>query len=213
MTDNVEEEVPVEDGQQSKLEMEPQRFHMTDAQMGNLYRLLREKTYMGAALEMKLDRWYKPNTMVAVVQKVTGLVRRDPGKYFVLPESVKEIDYALSQRSFSKRLAETRLERDVASQNQEFKNILEDTRAGLLDILHRKVKRIGRSNKKIDEMNLGTLATSLAIIIDKLQLVRGEATENVAVLAKIDQNISPEAALEMVLKMRETNLDQKNNKK
>jgi hypothetical protein len=196
-----------------KKELSAPRFHLTDEEMGVFYRLLETKTYMAACLEMKMDRWYSKNSLIPTAQKMVNMVRQDPEKYKVHPDSIVRIEHAIRERDVNRKTRETALEKNLATENQNFKNILEDTRAGLLDILSRKVKRIGRSNKKIDEMNLGTLATTLAIIIDKTQLIRGEATENVAVLAKIDQNISPEAALDMILRMRETNLESKNNKK
>lgn len=189
------------------------RFHLTDEEMGVFYRLMETKTYMAVCLEMKLDKWYSKNSLIPTAQKIVNMVRQDPAKYLVHPDTVVRVEHAIRERNVTQKTKETALEKDLAEENQSFKNILEDTRMGLLDIVSRKVKRLGRSNKKIDEANLGTLVTSLAILIDKTQLIRGEATENVAVLAKIDQNISPEAALDMILRMRETNLESKNNKK
>lgn len=189
------------------------KFHLTEKQMGELYLHLENKTFMGASLEMKMDKWYAKNSLVPTAQRIAAMVRLNPERFGVPPEAMVKVDYAIKERNLRTTVRETKEEKDLASENQNFKNILEDTRAGLLEILAKKVSRIRRSTKKIDEMNLGTLATALAIIIDKTQLIRGEATENVAVLAKIDQNISPEAALEMILKMRETNLESKNTKK
>lgn len=189
------------------------RFHLTDEEMAKMYRMLETHTFMNAALAMGLDKWYAKNSLIPTAQKVIALVRSDLERFAIHPDTAKKIEFCISERNQTKMSRESALEKDLAAKNQDFKNILEDTRMGLLDILSRKVKRIGRSNKKIDEMNLGTLATTLAIIIDKTQLIRGEATENVAVLAKIDQTMTPEAALDMILKVRETNLEAKNQKK
>lgn len=194
-------------------EIVPLKFHLTDEQMGQLYLSLKTKTFMQASIDIGLGKHYSTGSLVPTSQKIAAMVRLDPAKYGLKPEKLLEVDYAIRERNVRTTSKETALEKNLAEENQSFKNILEDTRMGLLDIVSRKVKRLGRSNKKIDEANLGTLVTSLAILIDKTQLIRGEATENVAVLAKIDQNISPEAALDMILKMRETNLESKNNKK
>ena len=47
------------------------------------------------------------------------------------------------------------------------------------------------------------LATTVGILFDKGQIIQGEATENVAVLAKIKSDMSPEEMMDAVLKMRE----------
>jgi hypothetical protein len=61
------------------------------------------------------------------------------------------------------------------------------------------------SNKKmLEKENLVSLAKVFGIFFDKSQILQGQATENIAIKAKISKDMSPEESLEELLKMRES---------
>ena len=62
---------------------------------------------------------------------------------------------------------------------------------------------LNKSRKALNQQSLPALTTAFAILFDKSQIIKGEATEHVAVMGKIDSDIKPEQAIDMVLKMRE----------
>ena len=191
---------------------EVKRYHLTQDQIGNFYRLLADHTFVGAALEMGLDKWYKKGTLGTVGSNIAKLVRNDPTKYIIHPDTVTKVDYAIQQRNVTGKTKETALELKVAVDNQSFKNTLEDARGLSLGILYKKLNQINKSKSALESINLTTLATTMAILIDKTQLLKGEATENVSVLAKIDQNMTPEQLLEAALRTREINVEEKDRK-
>ncbi len=76
-------------------------------------------------------------------------------------------------------------------------------------LLHKKMDRLARSNKLIDAVSITQLATTFAIMFDKSQILRGEATENIAVHAKIAEDMTPEETLNQLLKFREAQNEEK----
>ncbi|HRF71120.1 MAG TPA: hypothetical protein PKV66_06795, partial [Candidatus Pelethenecus sp.] len=84
-------------------------------------------------------------------------------------------------------------------------DLLLSGRKKAFQLLNLKMDRVMRNNKSIDEIGITALAQTFGILFDKTQIVSGEATENIAVLAKIDKNMSSEDALASILKMREAN--------
>lgn len=70
-------------------------------------------------------------------------------------------------------------------------------------LLHKKLDRLDRSNRLLDEVSLTQLATTLGILFDKAQILTGQATENIAVMSKISSDMTAEESLNALLKMRE----------
>ena len=71
------------------------------------------------------------------------------------------------------------------------------------DIIVRKLKKYNTA-KGHEDVQLRDLKDLLAMAIDKGRLLRGESTENLVKLSKIDtDNMSPEDAMKVILKARE----------
>lgn len=82
-----------------------------------------------------------------------------------------------------------------------------------LMLIHKKLDRLNKSNKMLDATPLSQLTTAFGTIFDKAQILQGEATENVAVMAKISNDLTPEQALQALMKMREIHQEEKYDKK
>lgn len=78
-----------------------------------------------------------------------------------------------------------------------------DTRNAMMQVLEAKVFQLYNDPEQLAKVNLATLATAFGILFDKTQLMNGLATENIAIQAKIDINMSSDKALEELNKMRE----------
>lgn len=76
-------------------------------------------------------------------------------------------------------------------------------------LLNKKMDRLMGNKKLLDQVTLPQLATAFGILFDKSQILRGEATENIAVMAKIDRNMTAEESLDALLKMREIQQEEK----
>jgi hypothetical protein len=73
-------------------------------------------------------------------------------------------------------------------------------------------KKLNKYNTKkgVDEVSIRDLKDLLAMAIDKSRLLKGESTENIVKMSKIDtENLSPEDAMKVILKARELMLDSK----
>lgn len=102
--------------------------------------------------------------------------------------------------------------RNLEKVELEIKDNLLHARAKALALLHKKLDRVAEGDN-IDGIRIVELTTAFGTIFDKTQIVSGEATENVAIMAKIDSNMKPEDALKAILDMREENQVNKNSKK
>jgi len=80
-------------------------------------------------------------------------------------------------------------------------------------LLMEKLDWISQSKKRLDDTNISSLASVFATTFDKAQIASGLATENIAVLSKIDSNMSSKDALDSILNFREKVLESKDRKK
>lgn len=81
--------------------------------------------------------------------------------------------------------------------------LAKNTRNIAVQTLHKKLVNIYEDPEQLEKINIAHLATVFGILFDKAQLAAGLATENIAIHAKIDVNMSSDKALEELNKMRE----------
>lgn len=173
-----------------------------------MVKMLREKPLYETGLEFGLDKVYKDSTAVKnAVYRVYQQSKVDPLKFGLTQEVVDEVTKVIQSRlpAAVRRAQPTLREKVDEGQGTDIKDLILDGRRQAFTLVLKKLDRIGRSNKNLDEANLASLTNAFAVIFDKAQIIQGEATENVAILAKIDTNMNPEEALAAVLRMREAN--------
>ncbi len=88
--------------------------------------------------------------------------------------------------------------------SKEMVEMSQDTRNVALQTLNKKLIELYTDEEALSKVNLATLATVFGILFDKTQLMRGLATENIAIQAKIDINMTSDDALKELNKMRES---------
>lgn len=175
-----------------------------------VFKALSTKTLYEAGIQFGLDKYYKDSRAVTnAVYNIYRKVLADPQRYAVLPETVELVKGVVANRSVSKTANTTLREKIDVDANPDFKDLVLSGRKKAFVLLNKKMDRVMKSNKSIDEIGITALAQTFGILFDKAQIISGEATENVAVLAKIDRNMSSEDALATVLKMREKNNEEK----
>lgn len=86
---------------------------------------------------------------------------------------------------------------------QEMVELSKDTRNLAIQTLNKKLIELYNNPDELNKINLAQLATVFGILFDKSQLLNGLATENIAIHAKIDVNMSSDKAMEALSKMRE----------
>lgn len=179
---------------------------LTDDKKGLIVKMLLEKNTYQTGLAFGFDKHYKDTEAVrSAVYRVWQAARKNPEKYFLTQETIDKVDAALKSRvpQAVRENQVTLREKMEADNNKDIKELVLSGRNKAFQLLNKKLDRIGKNNKSLDEVNLSTLATTVGILFDKGQIVQGEATENVAVLAKIKNDMTPEEAMASILKMRE----------
>jgi hypothetical protein len=181
------------------------------------YKSLVTKNYFEAAKEIGMDKHYQPITLRSIGYQLYKSI--DPKELGISEDIVKMVQEAIAQRKMSKTVKVKEDTTDILFTPSEMinpednKQVVIHGRNKAAMLLHKKMDRINSNKKLLDAVSLTQLATTFAIMFDKAQIINGQATENIAVMAKIDDNLSPEQALDMVLQMREREVAEKSEQK
>lgn len=182
-------------------------MRIPDSKYSFIFKMLGEKTMYETGIEFEFDKHYKDSRAVNnAVYNIYKKVLVNPEKYGVLPATVDSVKAIVSSRTIATNKPETTLREKIDTEgNTDFKDLVLSGRKKAFQLLNMKMDRIARSKKGIDDVNITALAQTFGILFDKSQIISGEATENIAVLAKIDRNMSAEDAMSAILNMREAN--------
>lgn len=187
-------------------EHEPvKRPSLTKEQEAEMFKALAFKSYKTIGHEFGLHFYYKTDAQVrSAVMNIARRVRKAPELYGISEDAVDVIDEAAASRSIKQNPA---IRSAVAIQQESFKDRLDTMRDKVADMIMMKLDKYD-SKKGIDLVNLKDLKDLLAVAIDKSRLLRGESTENIAKLSKLDtDNMSPEQALQVVMKARDAMIE------
>lgn len=154
------------------------------------------------AYKFKLDRFYStPNSLRNAVTAIKNKIKANPANWGVPQTTVDIVENAMRAR-----MVDTPGKTSLAIKNKEKKeigNVIQDVRDRAWGLIDRKLNLIGKSRKALKEVTLQQLGTIAGIAFDKAQIIRGEATEHIAIKAKIDKDLTPEQLLTTVLQQRE----------
>ena len=179
---------------------------------GNIVRSLASKSYADVGFDYKLDKlWPNVNTMRSNIYKIWCQVKAEPEKFGVSLEALEMVDKAMQERKISTNQDKTIKTKEVLGMivEDDIKNLAIKGRDKSAVLIHKKMDHLSAHPKLLQQESLVNLAKVFSTFFDKAQIVQGQATENIAVLAKMDDNITPELAMEMLLKVRETNMAEK----
>lgn len=190
-------------------------YTITDDKKQRIFLMCGEKNYTEVGYEFDLDKHYKSaGSMKDAVKKIYNQVKNDPIKFGLDYDRANGIVDKVAERQTSglitKRSDMPLRERNELINPDDIKGLMLGARNKAAKIIHTKLNRMEKSKKAIDDIGLGELAKVVGILFDKGQIIQGQSTENIAVMSKnIDANLSPEEALDNVLKMRETVMSEK----
>lgn len=178
-----------------------------------IVKALAQKSAYKVGLDYKFDKVY-PNAKAirSAVLAIYTKVKNNPDKYEISQDALDVVAQSMADRRVWKTSevnpTATDVQADLASRDiKELTSSVRDKAWNLIDL---KLDRIGNNKKKLDALSFKDLGTIAGISFDKTQVLKGEATEHIAVLGRIDSNMKPEDALNFVLKMRENNVELKN---
>lgn len=178
---------------------------LTKEQEAEMFKALAHKSYKQVGLDFGFHFYYKTDAQVrAAVMNIVRKVRKAPEIYGISKDAVEVVDEAARSRSVK---MNPKIRADIAIQNESFKDRLDTMRDKVAEMIMIKLQKYD-SKRTIDGISIRDLKDLLATAIDKSRLMRGESTENIIKMSKIDTDaMSPDEALKVVMKAREAMIE------
>lgn len=174
---------------------------LTDDKKSALFRVLATKSLTEVGLEYDFDKHYKTmKSIKTAVYRVYNQVRATPSIYGVSDDTVELVVKAVSGRSVAPKPT---IRETTELETTDIKTMIVKGRNIAMGLINKKLDHLSRHPKALRDTSITQLGTLFGIIFDKGQIISGQATEHVAVMSKIDKNLKPVEAIDMVLKMRE----------
>lgn len=186
----------------------PLSLTIDDTTKKDFYLSLATKNYVDAAKAIGLDKRYTTeNSLRTIAFKLFKSI--DPNTLGISNDAVQIVRAALDDRRAKAHTEITDGSQPELLNPDDAKQLVIGGRNKAAILLHKKMDAISKSKRQLEDVTLSQLATTFGIFFDKSQILRGEATENIAVMAKVNPNMTPEESLEALLKMREVDQEQK----
>ena len=168
-------------------------------------------TYWQVAMKFGIDKYYKSKrSAIAFVRKTYLDVKSRPNTFKVPQETLDNVQKALDSRNRKLLGGEIMIRPDQTPEKpkeefQEFDNkeLVALARKGSWILLNRKLQMVAKSPKQLKNTTLAALANVAGITFDKDKIAKGEATERILLLAKIDDGMTKEEKLSLILTQRE----------
>lgn len=177
---------------------------ISDDKKAAIFRALAGKTLYDVGIEFGVDKHYKDAVAVRnKVYQIYNAVKNDPEKYSVHPETVELVTSVVSGRKVAPRNESTLSDKQSALQTKDIKELTLGGRDSAIRLIHSKLGWLETHPKALMEEKLSDLGKIFGILFDKSQIIQGQATEHVAVMGKIDTNMTPEQALDAIVRSRE----------
>jgi len=178
---------------------------LSDDKKAAIFKRLASSTLYDVGLEFGFDKHYKDST--AVRNKVYAIYRQvanEPEKYAVQQEVVDLVTDAVSNRKIAIK-SEASPEKVTANPivATDIKNLTLSGRDVAGRLIAKKLEYLEAHPKALQQESLVNLGKIFGIMFDKSQIIQGQATEHVALMGRIDSNLTPEEALQAVLRSRE----------
>lgn len=166
-----------------------------------IFKALATKSQIEVGKEFGFDKYFKTNSAIKYrVNTVYNEVKENPSTFSIEPELLEIVEKALESRKVKKQPVELL---EVEQVNEKQLVVGAGKKAWIL--LNKKLDYLEKNKKAFEEESIMNLAKIAGIAFDKSQIVRGEATENIMVRAKINKDITPEEAVAQLLQFREVN--------
>lgn len=178
---------------------------LTPQQKGRIFKDLLHKTLLEVGVQHNLHAYFNSDATVrGYVSRIFKEVAANPSLYGVSEDLANAVKQGVENRKVAGASLTAKMEKGEVLDQNDVKSVVVGGRNKVAMMIHRKLDRINSSKKMLDQTNLATLGTLFGIFFDKAQIIQGQATEHIAVLAKgIPDGMTPEESLEALLKMRE----------
>jgi len=186
---------------------------LTDDKKAGIFRTLASSTLYEVGVQFELDKHYKDPTAVRnKVYQIYREVLNEPDKYSVHPDTAKLVEDSVSNRKVAVRSGPTLAEKTAENKAitaLDIKGLTLASRDRAGRLIGKKLEYMEAHPKALAAESLVNLGKIFGILFDKAQIIQGQATEHVAVMSKLDVNMTPEESLSMILRMREVTSTEK----
>lgn len=177
---------------------------LSDDKKAAFFKKLASTTLYDAGVEFGFDKHYKDS--VGVRNKAYQIYRdvaNNYEKYAVQKETVDLVVAAVSGRKVAIKPGATIAEKNDAITGIDIKALTLSGRDVAGKLIAKKLDYLDAHPKALAAESLVNLGKIFGILFDKAQIIQGQATEHVALMGRIDTNLTPEQALDAVLRSRE----------
>lgn len=176
----------------------------------DLSRMGRYQAAVHAGLDKKVKRGDK-RTLERIISKVVAEVRADPKRFEIGNDMLEIVDRAMEERRVGgpgpmrdpRKFLPATPEEDMSLEEMPVKMLVTRANRGAWFLVNKKLEKLVKTPSLLSKVSLDTLVRTAGISFDKSQIVKGEATQHIALKAKVDVNVSPEEKLQMILQIRE----------
>lgn len=180
----------------------------TKEKEAEMFKALAHKSYKEVGKDFGLHLVYDNDDarVTSTVFAIARKIRKAPELWGLSKDVIDVVQQAIDKRNVKVNPA---LKSDIAIAEESFRDKLDTMRDTVAEIITKKLNKYN-TTKGIDNVQLRDLKDLLAMAIDKGRLLRGESTENLIKLSKIDtDNMSPEEALKVIMKARDALIEGK----
>ena len=176
-------------------------MNLTETQKRSIFKDLANKSQYAVGIDYKFDQYYKNRIAVLnAVQKVYKEVKESPEKFAISQEVLDMVEHGMKVR---RDIGKSVVTAEELPKDVDEKQLVLGVRSKAWRLLDAKLNHLSRNKKAFKAESLMSLAKVAGITFDKSQIVRGEATEHIALKARVDENITAQEAMSQLLKIRE----------
>lgn len=177
---------------------------------GEMFKSLATKSYAEVAVDFKIDIHYNDQAAYRnAVYRIANEVRKEPERYGINKDVLDIVEAAMENRKANPHVTRPVEKQDYALIDfTDAKAVAIGSRNKVAELLHKKMDLINGSKEELKKISLVQLTTAYGTLFDKAQIMQGQATENIAIKAKITKDMTPEESLAQLLKMREINQEE-----
>jgi hypothetical protein len=177
---------------------------LSDDKKAAIFRKLASGTLYDVGLEFGFDKHYKDSTGIRNrVYAIYRDVANNHDKYAVSQETIDLVVEAVSNRKVATRTEPTLREKHEAIAEKDIKSITVSGRDTAGRLILNKLAYLEAHPKALAQESIVNLGKIFGILFDKGQIISGQATEHIALMGRIDSNMTPDQAIEAVLRSRE----------
>ena len=180
----------------------------TKEKEAEMFKALAHKSYKEVGKDFGLHLIYPDDDtrITSVVFGIARKIRRAPEVWGLSTDAMQVIQEQIDRRSVKKN---PKIKSDIAIMEESFRDKLDTMRDTVAEIITKKLSKYN-TVKGIENVHIRDLKDLLGMAIDKGRLLRGESTENLIKMSKLDtDSMSPEEAMKVILKAREVLIEGK----